>query len=147
MDVQPSPGSVEPPEDRRITVVVIFTHPLFGEGLAGMLAEEPGLDVVSVRAVDSQAAQRSLAGSPDVVILERSDPDRAPDVLHFAPDALVIDVSIGPGPTFTYHREEIPARPDGLISAIRAVRSLDRGAALGALALAAMASAGLIGGS
>jgi hypothetical protein len=135
------------PDGRRISVVVIYTHPLFGEGLARMLAEEPGLDVVPVRSVDLQAAERSLAEAPDVVILERSDPDRAVDVLHFAPDALVIDVSIDPGPTFTYHREEIPARPDGLIAAIRAVRTLDRGAALGALALTAIASAGLLGGA
>ena len=52
-----------------------------------------------------------------MVILERSDPDRAVDVLHFAPDALVIDVSIDPGPTFTYHREEIPALPDAIVDA------------------------------
>ena len=147
MEAQPIREDVVMPDGRRISVVVLYTHPLFGEGLARMLAEEPGLDVTPVRTVDIQAAERSLASSPDVVILERSDPDRAVDVLHFAPDALIIDVSIGPGPTFTYHREVIPGRPDGLLTAIRAVRSLDRGAALGALALTAMASAGLLGGS
>jgi DNA-binding NarL/FixJ family response regulator len=135
------------PDGRRISVVVIYTHPLFGEGLARMLAGEPGLDVIPVRSVDVLTAERSLAAGPDVVILERSEPDHAVDVLHFAPDALVIDVSIEPGPTFTYHREEIPARPDGLLAAIRAVRTLDRGAALGALAMTAIASAGLLGGS
>ncbi len=147
MDTQSLHEDEAMPDDRRISVVVIYTHPLFGEGLARMLAAEPGLDVVPLRSVDVQAAERTLAGAPDVVILERSDPDQAVDVLHFAPDALVIDVSIEPGPTFTYHREEIPARPDGLLAAIRAVRALDRGAALGALAMTALASAGLLGGS
>ncbi len=147
MEAQPIHEDVVMPDGRRISVVVLYTHPLFGEGLARMLAAEPGLDVVPVRTVDVAAAERALAGSPDVVILERSDPDGAVDVLRFAPDALVIDVSIDPGPTFTYHREEIPARMDGLLAAIRAVRRLDREAILGTLTVAAIATTGLLGGS
>ncbi len=108
--------------ERRISVVILYTHPLFGEGLARLLAAEPGVDVVPVCAVDIETAQRSLALAPDVVIFERGDPDRAVDVLRFAPEALLIDVAIGPGPTFTYYREEIPARPEGLLRAIRQVR-------------------------
>ncbi len=132
-------------DDQRISVVVLYTHPLFGEGLARLLAAEPGVDVVPVCTVDIEAAERSLALAPDVVIFERGDPDRAVDVLRFAPEALLIDVAMDPGPTFTYHREEIPARPEGLLQAIRQVRRLDRGTVVSAVAVVAVAAAGAIG--
>lgn len=108
--------------DRRISVVVLYTHPLFGEGLARLFAAEPGVDVVPVCTVDIEAAKRSLALVPDVVIFERGDPDRAVDVLRFAPEALLIDVAMDSGPTFTYHRKEIPARPEGILQLIRTVQ-------------------------
>ena len=47
------------PDETRILVVVMYHHPLFGEGLARMLADEPGLEVVPVRTVDIVAAERS----------------------------------------------------------------------------------------
>jgi DNA-binding NarL/FixJ family response regulator len=138
------------PDERRILVVVLYHHPLFGEGLARMLAAEPGLEVVPVRTVDIATAERSLEPSPDVVIFERGDPDRAVDLLRFAPDALVIDVSMDPGPTFTYHREQIPARPEGLLRAIRGIRHLGRDAVTSTVAVAGVAAIGamgLLGGS
>ena len=106
-------------EDRRVSVVVLYTHPLFGEGIARLLSAEPGIDVTPVEASDLELAAGSLALAPDVVIFERGDPDTAADVLRYAPSALVIDVSLSPGPTFTYHREEISAWPEALLDAIR----------------------------
>ena len=136
------------PDEPRILVVVLYHHPLFGEGLARMLAAEPGLEVVPVSTVDVVAAERSLEPSPDVVIYERGDPDLAVDLLRFAPDALVIDVSMDPGPTFTYHREQIPARKEGLLRAIRDIRHLDEDADAAPVAgAAAIGATGLIGGS
>ncbi len=57
-----------------------------------------------------------------MVIFERGDPDTATDVLRFAPSALVIDVSLSPGPTFTYQRHEIQAQPDVILEAVRGFR-------------------------
>lgn len=104
-----------------ITVVVLYQHSLLGEGLARLLAGEPGLEVSSVRTVDALTAGVAFEPVPDVVILERSDPDRALDVMGLAPDALVIEVRLDPGPTVTYHRTEISAKPEGLLRAIREV--------------------------
>ena len=106
-------------EDRRISVVVLYTHPLFGEGIARLLSGEPGVDVTPVAASDLEQAERTLAEAPDVVIFERGDPDMATDILRFAPTALVIDVSMSPGPTFTYERHEIQARPEVILETIR----------------------------
>ena len=106
-------------QDRRVTVVVLYTHPLFGEGIARLLSAEPGVDVTPVAASDLEQAERTLAEAPDVVIFERGDPDMATDILRYAPSALVIDISMSPGPTFTYERHEIQARPEVILEAIR----------------------------
>lgn len=109
-------------EDRRVSVVVLYMHPLFGEGIARLLAAEPGMDVTPVHASDIERAERSLALAPDVVIFERGEPDTATDILRFAPSALVIDISLSPGPTFTYERHELQARPEDILQELRRIR-------------------------
>jgi DNA-binding NarL/FixJ family response regulator len=135
------------PDDRRISVLILYAHPLLGEGLAGLLLAEPGLDVLPVYLGDHDAARRSLALAPDVVIFERSDPDRAIDILELAPEALVIDVGIDTGPAFTFHREEINARPEGILQAIRQVRMIDRNVVVSALAVLGVLSAAVVAGA
>jgi DNA-binding NarL/FixJ family response regulator len=115
-------------DDRPISVLILYAHPLLGEGIAGLLEAEPGLKVVAVQGDERAAVERGLAAAPDVVIFERGDPDRALEILEIAPAALVIDVGIGPGPTLTYRREEISARPEAILEAIRQAPSRrDRG--------------------
>ena len=113
-------------EDQRISVVVLYLHPLFGEGIARLLATEPGLDVVPVAESDAASAERLLEAAPDVVIFERGEPDTATDLLRSAPGALIIDVSLSPGPTFTIERHEIRDQPEGILQAIRRIRTPDR---------------------
>ncbi len=106
-------------DDRPISVLILYAHPLLGEGLAGLLSSESGLDVVAVQSDDAGMVERRLAADPDVIIVERGDPDRAVEILELAPDALIIDVGIDPGPTFMYRREEISAWPDEMLRTIR----------------------------
>jgi hypothetical protein len=108
-------------QDDHVSVVILYRHPLFGEGIAHLLSSEPDLDVASVAIGDGAAMQHSLTRGPNVVIFERGDPDTAVEVLRLAPEALVIDVCLNPGPTFAYHREEIRSQPDGIVQAIRRV--------------------------
>jgi hypothetical protein len=129
-----------PPMPGPTTVAVLYQHPLLGEGLARLLSGEPGLEVTSVRTVDVLASEVPITPAPDVVILERSEPDHALEVMRFAPDALVIEVSLDPGPTVTYHRKEISARPEGLLRAIREVRRVGRSGPAGTVAVEGPAS-------
>jgi DNA-binding NarL/FixJ family response regulator len=108
-------------DDRPISVLILYAHPLLGEGLADLLSTEPGLEVVAVRIDDSGSAERALETVPQVIIFERGEPDRAVEMLGFAPDALIIDIGIGSGRTFTYRRDEISALPDAIVAAIRTV--------------------------
>lgn len=126
--------------DRHTTVVILYRHPLFGEGIQHLLASETDLDVTSTPSDDVDAMRCSLAAEPDVVIFERGVPDTAVEVLRAVPDALVIDVALDPGPTFTYHREEIRSEPDGIIGAIRRAAIPTRVAGAGSIALAVMAA-------
>lgn len=107
------------PAGHSVTVVILYRHPLFGEGIEHLLAHEPEMAVHSVPSADARAVADRLAEQPDVVIVERGASDTAVDVLRSAPDALVIDVALEPGPTFAYHREVIRSQPEGIIAAIR----------------------------
>ncbi len=129
------------PDDRPISVLILYAHPLLGEGLAGLLSSEPGLNVAAVKSDDAGMVERAVAAAPDVIIFERGVPDRAIEILELAPEALVIDVGIDTGPAFTFHREEINARPEGILQAIRQVRMIDRSAVVGALAVLGLVSA------
>jgi len=105
--------------DGPISVLILYSHPLLGEGLVGMLSREPGLVVSAVRMDDVEAVQLALDLAPQVVIAERSQPDRAVEILELVPEALIIDLSLAPGPTFAYRRDEISTLPESVVEAIR----------------------------
>jgi len=111
---------------RPISIVILYTHPLLGMGLGKLLAAEPGLEITSVSTQVAGQAEAALAGDPDVVIVERGVPVETIDLLKVAPNALVIDVGMDAGPSWSWHREQIPARPDGLVRAIRRLRRAER---------------------
>jgi DNA-binding NarL/FixJ family response regulator len=129
--------------DRSVTVVILYRHPLFGEGIGHLLSNEPDMVVACAASDDPDAVAEVLARDPNVVIFERGDPDMAVEILRYAPEALLIDVTMDPGPAFAWHREEIQSRPDGIVGAIRAVRKPDRPAVVGSAASEASIAAGI----
>jgi hypothetical protein len=126
---------------QRVTVVILATHPLLGEGLAKVLGCAPELSVTHVSADDMSAVEHALAAAPDVVIVERTSAFAAYDLVRFAPDALLIDVGMDNGHAFSMHREEIPAQPDGILAAIRGMRRAPTAAPVGALLVGVAATA------
>ena len=58
---------------QRVTVVILATHPLLGEGLAKSLGCADELAVTHVPFDDAAAVEAALASGPDVVIVERND--------------------------------------------------------------------------
>jgi hypothetical protein len=119
-----------PAQARR--VVILYSHPLLGEGLARLLGGDRDLHVELVRVdapPDAEAALAACPGPdcPDVVIVERSVPVQAMDLLRVAPSALLIDVGLDAGPSFTYRRDELSPQPDDILRTIRARRRPARG--------------------
>ena len=114
-----------PAQARR--VVILYSHPLLGEGLARLLGGDRDLTVELVRVGEGPEAEAALAGSPDVVIVERSVALQAIDLLRAAPSALLIDVGLDAGPSWAYRREELSPQPDEILRTIRARRRPARG--------------------
>ncbi len=106
-----------PAQARR--VVILYSHPLLGEGLARLLGEHRDLSVELVRVGDEPDLAVALAGDPDVVIVERSVALKAIDLLRLAPSALLIDVGLDAGPSWAYHREELSPQPSDILRTIR----------------------------
>jgi len=111
---------------RRISVVILYVHPLLGQGLARLLAAEPGLDVTSASAHEACEAATALESGPQVVIVERGVPIDSPGLLSAARDALVLEMSLDPGPSWRLERDEIQSRPEDLLRAIRRFRQVER---------------------
>jgi DNA-binding NarL/FixJ family response regulator len=100
-------------------VVILYAHPLLGEGLARLLGADSRLSVEAVHAEDAESARAALGDAPDVVIVERTAFVRAVDLLALASGALVIDVGLDAGSTWAYHCDELPGQPDALLRTIR----------------------------
>lgn len=83
------------PERAQRLVVVLYEHPLLGEGIARFIVlAETGAEVVVARTGNRRVAQDVLARDPDVVILECARCDECDlDVARLAPRAVVMDVS------------------------------------------------------
>ena len=62
---------------RRARVVVLYAHPLLGEGLANLLAREADVCAVAVDERDSAARMAALASHPDMVIVEDTEATRS----------------------------------------------------------------------
>ena len=106
-----------PGDSRR--VVILYAHPLLGEGLARMLGEAPRLEVTAVHVEDLESAAAALRDAPAVVVVERAASIHAIDLLALAPSALLIDVGLDAGPSWAYHRDEISPQPEDILRTIR----------------------------
>jgi DNA-binding NarL/FixJ family response regulator len=115
-----------------LSIVVLSSHPLLGEGVTRMLGAEPGVQVRHVSCSEGEAVAAALGAAPDVVVVERCASLDARRVLDFVPDALVFDIDIGPGPTWVYRRQEIPGDPRAILELVRLLRRGHPVIALGA---------------
>ncbi len=109
------------PVTRPISVVILYSHPLLGEGLARMLSAEPDLDVCAV-AVCTDVEADVVERAPDVVIVERGVHPAPADLLDLSPGTLFIEFGMDTGLMYSYQRDEIPAWPGGILRAIRRAR-------------------------
>jgi DNA-binding NarL/FixJ family response regulator len=74
-------------------VVILYEHPLLGEGIAKYLRAQIGIEATLGAARDPEAVKSALAQNPGVVIFESNDPFQPFDLSALVPNAVLIDVS------------------------------------------------------
>ena len=74
-------------------VVLLYVHPLLGQGLAEHVHLATGLDVLAISAADAVAVTTALELHPRVVIFERFPGLDEETLRHLVADAMLIDVS------------------------------------------------------
>jgi DNA-binding NarL/FixJ family response regulator len=107
--------------NRQLVVAIICAHPLLGEGIARLLAAEPGMEVLAAPPRDTDTALGVLAAGPDVVIFEPGGLLHELDLPVKAPHALLIDVSMGSGPCPTGDARR--SGPEEIIRVLRRLRT------------------------
>ena len=103
-----------------VRVVILYLHPLLGEGLARLLAAEPGIEVIAIHEDDAVAAV-ALAGRPDVVVEERAGGARSATPLEpgFAPLRLFIGID---GSGCAGEDEPMTVDPELIVRAVRTLK-------------------------
>jgi DNA-binding NarL/FixJ family response regulator len=101
-----------------VKVLVLYDHPLLGEGLGALMASVPELEVERVAMGDPDAMARAIASDADVVILEEGGPVGLVDLLRESRCRAIVDVSISSSQAWTIRREVISPDPDSLIDRI-----------------------------
>jgi hypothetical protein len=101
-----------------VKVLVLYDHPLLGEGLGALMASVPELDVERVAMGDPDAMERAIASEADVVILEEGGPVGLVDLLRDSRCRAIVDVSISTSQAWTIRREAISPDPESLIDRI-----------------------------
>jgi DNA-binding NarL/FixJ family response regulator len=103
-----------------VRVLLLYSHPLMGEGLQRMLAAEPGITVDAVEIGITAAVDAAIARDPDVIVVEEGGAVDAADVVRRSNCPVVLDVDITTTRAWTLRREILSTRPDDFLAAIRA---------------------------
>jgi DNA-binding NarL/FixJ family response regulator len=106
---------------RKRRVAVLYTHPLFGRGVAQLLRADEQLEVTCLKASLAEAAEELRRLRPYAVVAEGCQGDH---LLHEAvrdlPAALFIAVRIDDDLMDVYHsRQVVTALPENLVRAVR----------------------------
>lgn len=101
-------------------VLVLFSHPLLGEGLGRMLASESWIVVETVDVACPDDVEAAIASEPAVIVLEEGGPLDAADVMRRSRCPVVLDVDITTASAWRLRRETIASRPEEVLAAIRA---------------------------
>lgn len=104
-----------------VRVLVLYSHPLMGEGLERMLAAERGIVVQAVDIAEQAAVDQALADEPALIVVEEGGRVDAADIVRRSSCAVVLDVDINTTRAWALRRESLSSRPDDFLAEIRAV--------------------------
>lgn len=104
---------------RRSRVVVLYTHPLFGQGIGQLLRADDQLDVTCLLATCEDARDELIRLHPDAIVLESSPDEMLWESLRDLPPSTVVRVGLDENTMDVYLRHQIlSAGPENLVQAI-----------------------------
>jgi DNA-binding NarL/FixJ family response regulator len=112
--------STQPPKAR---VLVLYAHPLLGEGLASLLSAQDGVGAVAVDSHDEVARATALRSHPDLVIVEDTEQTRAFEPSGSAP-VVFVRVDADGGSQLGQPLDD----PDAIVALARGLADARRGA-------------------
>jgi chemotaxis response regulator CheB len=104
-----------------VRVLVLYSHPLMGEGLGRMLEAEPGVTVDAVDISVPASVDAAIAKDPDVIVVEEGGAVDAAEIVRRSRCPVVLDVDITTTRAWTLRRETLSTRPDDFLATIRAI--------------------------
>jgi DNA-binding NarL/FixJ family response regulator len=105
--------------DRTVHVVVLYAHPLLGEGLASLLSSEPGVSAVAIARDDPTVTTEVIAGQADLVVVEETDAQSPSDTdAGSSPTAVFVIVQAAGGGWIRRRLSD----PDAVLEVARALR-------------------------
>ena len=103
---------------RRSRVVVLYVHPLFGQGIGLLLRSQEDLEVTCLPMSEEQH-EELLRLRPRAIVLEATEDGLPWKTLQDLPPATVIRVGLDQNTMDVYQRHQIvSAGPDNLVEAI-----------------------------
>ena len=112
---------------RRFRVAVLYTHPLFGYGIARLLADDPRLEVACHRADAATAPSLASSLGVDAVVMEDwEDPALTGRVIQALPPVLVAVVRLRDNAMEVYRgRRRFLPRADNVLDLMRELPARD----------------------
>ena len=112
-----------------VRVLLLYSHPLMGEGLGRMLSAEPGIELECADMSQASVVTAALAREPEVVIIEEGGPVDAADVVRRCKASVVLDVDITTTSAWSLRREILSTKPDDFLASLRSAvtRVVDNG--------------------
>jgi hypothetical protein len=107
-----------PPTPLRI--IVLYSHPVLGEGLGRIIATEPDVEVTAVDLAAADEVEAAIASDPALIVVEEGGRLDAIDILRRARCPVIVDVDITSPDAWTLRRDHIAAGPEAVLEAIRA---------------------------
>ena len=106
---------------RKRRVAVLYTHPLFGRGVAQLLRADEQLEVTCLQASLAEAAEELKRLRPYAVVAEGCEGGHLlQEAVRDLPAALFIAVRMDDDLMDVYHsRQVVTARPENLVEAVR----------------------------
>ncbi len=112
-----------------VRVLLLYSHPLMGEGLGRMLSAEPGIELECADMSQASVVTAALAREPEVVIIEEGGAVDAADIVRRCKASVVLDVDITTTSAWSLRREILSTKPDDFLASLRTAvnRVVDNG--------------------